>query len=141
LKILNTVLSSSASEQTSCGAIFDVPHQRHLLKELEAQASRPDFWNDQERAQQTLQQRKAVDERLGADEKLARIASDIETYLHLVREESDVAQREAVLADTDRELKSADEYLGQLETATMLSGESDRLSAILTIKPGAGGTE
>ena len=134
-------MNSSARGWNSCGAIFDVPRQRHLLKELEVQASRPDFWNDQERAQQTLQQRKAVDERLGADEKLTRISSDIETYLHLVREESDVAQREAVLADTDRELKSADEYVGQLETATMLSGESDRLSAILTIKPGAGGTE
>ena len=141
MKTSNTVSNSSASEQTSCGAIFDVPRQRQLLKELEAQASRPDFWSDQERAQQTLQQRKAVDERLGADAKLTRIASDIETYLHLAREESDAAQREAVLADTDRELKSADEYVGQLETATMLSGESDRLSAILTIKPGAGGTE
>ena len=141
MKTSNTVSNSSASEQTSCGAIFDVPRQRQLLKELEAQASRPDFWNDQERAQQTLQQRKAVDERLGADAKLTRIASDIETYLHLAREESDAAQREAVLADTDRELKAADAYVGQLETATMLSGESDRLSAILTIKPGAGGTE
>jgi len=141
LKTCNTVLSSSARGWTSCGAIFDVSRQRQLLKVLEAQASRPDFWNDQERAQQTLQQRKAVDERLGADEKLTRISSDIETYLQMVREESDVAQRESVLADTDRELKAADEYVGQLETATMLSGESDRLSAILTIKPGAGGTE
>src|SRR3990172_5244668 len=88
-----------------------------------------------------MQQRKSANDRLGADEKLPRIRSDIETYLHLAREESDAAQREAVLADTDRELKAADAYVGQLETATMLSGESDRLSAILTIKPGAGGTE
>ncbi len=134
-------MNSSANGSISCGAIFDVPRQRQLLKELEAQASRPDFWSDQEKAQQTLQQRKAVDERLGADEKLTRISSDIETYLNMAREERDAAQREAVLADTDRELKAADEYVGQLETATMLSGESDRLSAILTIKPGAGGTE
>jgi peptide chain release factor 2 len=88
-----------------------------------------------------MQQRKSVEERLGADEKLTRIASDIETYLSLAREEGDVSQREALLADIDRELKAADEYVGQLETSTMLSGESDRLSAILTIKPGAGGTE
>jgi peptide chain release factor 2 len=88
-----------------------------------------------------MQQRKSVEERLNADEKLTRIASDIETYLHLAREESDAAQREAVLVDTDRELKADDEYVAQLETSTMLSGESDRLNAILTIKPGAGGTE
>ena len=88
-----------------------------------------------------MQQRKSAEERLGADEKLTRVASDIETYLSLAREERDVAQREALLADTERELKAADEYVSRLETSTMLSGESDRLSAILTIKPGAGGTE
>jgi peptide chain release factor 2 len=124
-----------------CGAIFDVARQQQLLKELEAQIARPDFWNDPDQAQRIMQQRKAVGERLNADEKLTRIASDIETYLHLVREESDVAQREALLTDTDKELKAADDYVSQLETATMLSGESDRLNAILTIKPGAGGTE
>jgi peptide chain release factor 2 len=88
-----------------------------------------------------MQQRKSADERVSADQKLTRIASDIETYLSLAREESDAAQRQALLADTDRELKAADDYVAQLETSTMLSGESDRLNAILTIKPGAGGTE
>ena len=29
----------------------------------------------------------------------------------------------------------------ELETSTLLSGENDRLNAIMTIKPGAGGTE
>jgi peptide chain release factor 2 len=124
-----------------CGAIFDVARQRQVLNELEAQVARPDFWNDPEQAQRIMQQRKGVEERLGADEKLTRIVSDIDTYLNLAREENDVAQRDALLADTDRELKAADEYVAQLETSTMLSGESDRLSAILTIKPGAGGTE
>jgi peptide chain release factor 2 len=78
---------------------------------------------------------------VSADEKLARVSGDIETYLDLAREERDARQREAVLEDIDRELKAADEYVAQLETATMLSGESDPLNAILTIKPGAGGTE
>jgi peptide chain release factor 2 len=124
-----------------CGAIFDVARQRRILTDLEAQISRPDFWNDPEQAQRVMQQRKSADERLNADGRLTRIVSDIDTYLSLAREESDVTQREALLADTDRELRAADEYVSQLETNTMLSGESDRLNAILTIKPGAGGTE
>jgi peptide chain release factor 2 len=41
----------------------------------------------------------------------------------------------------DRELTSADSYLSELETRTLLSGENDHLNAIMTIKPGAGGTE
>ena len=124
-----------------CGVIFDVPRHRSLLAELETRTSRPDFWHDQEKAQQVLQQRKGAESRIAAEEKLSRISSDIETYLHLAHEESNVAQRESVLRDVERELEAADEYVAQLETETLLSGESDRLNAILTIKPGAGGTE
>ena len=50
-------------------------------------------------------------------------------------------QRESVLRDIEKELDAADQYVAQLETETLLSGESDRLNAILTIKSGAGGTE
>jgi peptide chain release factor 2 len=124
-----------------CGVIFDVPRHRGLLAEVEAKSSKPDFWQDQEKAQQVLQQRKASESRIAADEKLSRISSDIETYLHLAKEESDVTQRESVLRDIEKDLDAAEQYVSQLETETLLSGESDRLNAILTIKSGAGGTE
>jgi peptide chain release factor 2 len=88
-----------------------------------------------------LQQRKASEERVNAEEKLVGYVGDIETYLDLAREERDIAQRDSVLKDVDREMSAADEYVAQLETTTLLSGESDRLNAIMTIKPGAGGTE
>ncbi len=126
---------------TSCGAIFDVARHRELVKKLEEQTSQPDFWNDPEQAQKILQQRRVSEDRLNADAKLTRMASDIETYLQMAKEETDAAQREGILRDADREITAADVYVGELETATLLSGESDRLNAILTIKPGAGGTE
>jgi peptide chain release factor 2 len=124
-----------------CGVIFDVPRYRGLLSELQTRSSQPDFWQDQEKAQQILQQRKGAENRIAADEKLSRISSDIETYLHLAKEESDVLQRESVLRDIEKDLDAAEQYVAQLETETLLSGESDRLNAILTIKSGAGGTE
>jgi len=40
-----------------------------------------------------------------------------------------------------RELAAAETYVSEQETRTLLSGESDHLNAIMTIKPGAGGTE
>jgi peptide chain release factor 2 len=46
-----------------------------------------------------------------------------------------------LLKDLSRELTGADAYVGELETQTLLSGENDHLNAIMTIKPGAGGTE
>ena len=76
---------------------------------------------------------KSAESRVSADEKLSRISSDIETYLHLAKEESDVTQRESVLRDIERELDTADQYVAQLETETLLAGESDRLSRLYDI--------
>ena len=67
--------------------------------------------------------------------------SDIETYFNLAQEESNDAQRSSLLEDVAKELAAADTYVAELETKTLLAGESDRLNAIVTIKPGAGGTE
>jgi peptide chain release factor 2 len=67
--------------------------------------------------------------------------SDIETYFNLAQEESNDAQRGSLLEDVAKELATADAYVAELETKTLLAGESDRLNAIVTIKPGAGGTE
>ena len=82
-----------------------------------------------------------MEDRITADEKLSRWTSDLETYLHLAHEETDVAQRQKILEEISRELDAADAYVAELETLTLLAGENDRLNAIVTVKPGAGGTE
>jgi len=46
-----------------------------------------------------------------------------------------------LLEDIAKELAGADVYVSELETKTLLAGESDRLNAILTIKSGAGGID
>ena len=67
--------------------------------------------------------------------------SDVETYFHLAEEEKDDAQRASLLEDVAKEIAAADAYVSGLETKTLLAGDNDRLNAIVTIKPGAGGTE
>ena len=54
-----------------------------------------------------------------------RISSDLETYLHLAHEETDAAQRQGILEEIERELDTADAYVAELETKTLLSGEND----------------
>ena len=88
-----------------------------------------------------LKERKRAEEQLVADAKLASITGDVETYIELARAESNAQQREELLKDLSKELAAADAYVGELETQTLLSGENDHLNAIMTIKPGAGGTE
>jgi peptide chain release factor 2 len=124
-----------------CGAFFDAASARKQLAEFEAKTSDPAFWQDQEKAQATLQQRKAVEDRVNAEVALDLKKSDIETYLGLAQEEKDDAQRNSLLEDVSKEIASADTYVSDLETKTLLAGENDRLNAIVTVKPGAGGTE
>ena len=108
---------------------------------IEEKVSDPNFWQDQEKAQAVLQERKYFEDRANADKTLAGKVSDLDTYFHLAAEETDTTQRNVVLADIAKELADADAYVSELETKTLLAGESDRLSAIMTIKPGAGGID
>ena len=101
----------------------------------------PDFWSNQENAQAVLRDRKRSEDQIAADAKLTTLAGDIETYISLAGEETNAEQRNELLKDLDRELNSAETYLAEQETRTLLSGETDHLNAIMTIKPGAGGTE
>lgn len=66
---------------------------------------------------------------------MARQLADLEAYLELAREGENVASEVRV------ELEALRAEIERLETATLLPGENDRLNAIVTIHPGAGGTE
>jgi len=88
-----------------------------------------------------LRERKRAEDQIAAEGKLDSLTGDIETYIDLTHGETNLAQREDLLKDLDRELTGADAYVSELETRTLLSGENDHLNAIMTIKPGAGGTE
>jgi peptide chain release factor 2 len=111
------------------------------LKALEARISEPNFWNDQNAAQAVLRDRKRSEDQIAAEAKLGTTTGDIDTYISLAAEETNAEQRNELLKDLDRELGGAETFIAELETRTLLSGENDHLNAIMTIKPGAGGTE
>jgi peptide chain release factor 2 len=82
-----------------------------------------------------LQTRRRLGEALETDEQLARATADLEAYFELAREGEDVA------GELRPELGALAERLERLETSTLLGGDNDRLNAIVTLHPGAGGTE
>jgi peptide chain release factor 2 len=111
------------------------------LEVVDAKMSQPGFWDDSERAQGIVQGRKRLGDLRDKDLRLRQTLADLETYFDLAREETNAAQQQQILSDIGRELDSAEVFVGELETRTLLSGETDHLNAIMTIKPGAGGTE
>jgi peptide chain release factor 2 len=82
-----------------------------------------------------MQARKRLEEAITNDDRIRGMTDDLDTLFELARE------GEAVVPDIERDLKPYAEYLERLETAMLLSGENDARSAIVTIHPGAGGTE
>jgi peptide chain release factor 2 len=82
-----------------------------------------------------MQERKRLEESIVNDERVRAATDDLDTLFELARE------GEPVSADIERELKPYSEMLEKLETAMLLSGENDARDAIMTIHPGAGGTE
>jgi peptide chain release factor 2 len=119
----------------TCGAIFDAASLRSQLAELETKLADPGIWSDQERSQQLMRQRKRLENALAHDHELARRADDIAAYFDLARE------GEAVVDDLKKEIDGLRELAEKLETETLLSGDNDARNAIVTIHPGAGGTE
>ena len=82
-----------------------------------------------------MQVRKRLEEAIANDDHIRSMTDDLDTLFELARE------GEKVLPDIERDLKTYGELLERLETAMLLSGENDGRSAIMTIHPGAGGTE
>ena len=82
-----------------------------------------------------MQERKRLEEQIGQDSKIASLVSDVETLFELARE------GENVDGELEREMRAFSGELAKLEDKMLLSAENDRRSAIVTIHPGAGGTE
>src|SRR5258707_686532 len=125
----------SATKLRTCGAIFDAPSLRAQLTEIETKLSDPGVWSDQERSQQLMRPRKRLEASLAMDAELARRADDIAAYFDLARE------GEAVTEDLRKEIDCLREIAEKLEIQLLLPGENDARNAIVTIHPGAGGTE
>jgi peptide chain release factor 2 len=82
-----------------------------------------------------MRERKRLEETVATDADLERRVSDIAAYFDLARE------GEAVTEELKKEIDELREIAEKLETRTLLSGDHDIRNAIVTIHPGAGGTE
>lgn len=105
------------------------------LAELEARSTEGDFWDDNEKARSIL---KEIALHRGWIDKYARIEKDLNDNQELVELVDDGSSEEAeIRTSVDR----IDRELARLELATFLSGPDDFQDALVTIHPGAGGTE
>jgi peptide chain release factor 2 len=119
----------------TCGSIFDADRLRKELSVIETKISDPKLWSNPAASQPLMRERKRLETLLAKDAELNRRTEDIAAYFELARE------GEAVEAELEKEIPGLQQFVEELEAHTMLSGETDPLNAIVTVHPGAGGTE
>jgi peptide chain release factor 2 len=102
---------------------------------MEQRVADPDFWKDQAAAQKLMQRRRRLEDDQRLTDSLRRRGDDLAVLVEWAQAGEPVA---------DDLARGLDEFAGEVEAAEtkkMLGGEHDRKNAIVTIHPGAGGTE
>jgi len=117
--------------------IFDIPDKEKELNSLQKEASKPDFWNDNQRARKVTQRMSRLEEDVSNYHRIHSQLEYLKELVELAIEEDD----ESISGEINDELDIAKKELGELEFKLMMDGEHAQNNAILSIHPGAGGTE
>src|SRR5436853_1749364 len=98
----------------------------------------PAFWEDNRRAQDLIRERAELARTLARVGELTTQASDLDVLVELAQESGDDGSLDADITESLARLRRE---LDEFELKVMLSGSHDAKAAILSIHPGAGGTE
>jgi peptide chain release factor 2 len=107
------------------------------IEEIELIEQDPSFWSDAKKASKISQEKKRLERIVEKFEDASLSVYDAIEYFELAKSEDDTDTLELLFEESDR--LSAN--INQLEVAMMLSKENDGNNAIISIHPGAGGTE
>ena len=117
--------------------LFDIAKKEIELKELEKKTLEEDFWSDSANSTKVLSQIKKLKGKCTEYKNIENELNNLEELTELVNLEPD----EDVAKDIIKNTKKMQKQLEKLEISTLLSGKYDSNNAIVTIHPGAGGTE
>ena len=121
---------------TNVEAVLDLPRMREDVATLEQEASAPDLWDDQEKAQQVTSRLSYLQGEIRKAEALRRRIDDLPVLFEFADEEGGDA-----VAEAEKELADVEKAIGELEVRTLLSGEYDAREAYVSIRAGAGGVD
>lgn len=119
------------------GGIFDVDAKKIQLDSEREKTTATDFWADPQKAQPILQQIRRLETEIDGFERLTKQYQEVADFVALAAEEQD----ESILPEIEKMVTELNKKVDQVELETMLSEPDDGRNAIMTIHPGAGGTE
>ena len=126
---------------TTVERVLDVDGLRRRIGDLERDASDPNLWDDQARAQAVTSELSHAQGELRRAEDLRRRLDDLPVLYELAAEEAEGDAAASVIAEADAELASLRADVEAMEVRTLLSGDYDEREALVTIRSGAGGID
>jgi len=119
----------------SSEVFFDVNQKKAEIEAINQELASPLTWQDQKKSQSLQQNKKRLERDLEFFEKLNEKKEELEVLIELAKE------GENVEGELKKSLEAFEKNLAEAELQTLFSEEDDPRDAILTIHPGAGGTE
>ena len=118
-------------------SLFDIAEKKQELESLEAKTLEQDYWNDSKESGKVLAKIKSLKDIVSNYSKIYDEVINLIEMTDLVMADFDEDLKKEILNNT----KLASDKVEKLELQTFLSGKYDKNNAIVTIHPGAGGTE
>ena len=128
-------LNSQNPNTKKCGGIFDKNAIQNSITHLHEKTIEQKFWEDNQSAQSILKQISSYENELKMWKEIDEQFFEVESYIELIEEGEEVTE------DAEEALDSFGKYIEKMQIRKLLNGRDDHRNAILTIHPGAGGTE
>jgi len=117
--------------------IFDLSTKEREIDKLEKEMSKDSFWSDQEKAQKIIKRVKELKNIVSEFNKLKTDLEELMVLLELNMEED----RKEIWEEIEQKIKVLENDIEKKELIVLFDGKYDANNAIVTIRPGAGGTE
>lgn len=118
-------------------SLFDISKLEEQLTKLEKQTTLPEFWNDSKTSSSVLKQINALKSKTEEYKKVSNNLKDNIELSEILKIEPDETLENELVRTTNK----LEKEIEKLEINTLLSGKYDANNAIITLHPGAGGTE
>lgn len=134
---IKNILENSKKLLEELKVALNIESKDARIKELEVKSSEANFWDDTDNSQKVLKEIKDLKQAISLYNKVYELYEEEETMYELYMEENDAE----LLRELENEIGTLEEECEKLKISSLLSGEYDKLNAIVTIHAGAGGTE
>ncbi len=140
----NRILEEKEDKLDSLKQTLRIDELSNELSSLKEQSSKEDLWQDTENANKIFAQIKDIESKTNDYYNISKLIHNIKDTIEMLIEsksEEDEDFINSLVQDIDNSINDLNHKLDLLETKTLFSGKYDKSNCIITMHPGAGGTE